>query len=50
MSEFYFNFERQRPRLSRREAIRRALFATGGLVQANHLSFRAFGAPPGARA
>jgi len=50
MSEFYFNFENQRPRLSRREAIRRALFAASGLVLANHLSFRAFAAAPTARA
>jgi hypothetical protein len=41
-----FDFERQRPRLSRREAIRRALFATSGLVLARHLSFRAFAASP----
>ncbi len=46
MSEYYLDFEKQRPRLSRREAIRRALFATSGLVLANHLSFRALGATP----
>jgi len=34
------------PRISRREAIRRALFAASGLVLANHLSFRAFAAAP----
>ena len=44
MSEFYFDFEKQRPRISRREAIRRALFAASGLVLANHISFRAFAA------
>jgi hypothetical protein len=50
MSAFFFDFEKQRPRISRREAIRRALFATTGLVLANHLSFRTFGAPTPARA
>ena len=50
MSEFHFNFEKQRPRLSRREAIRRALFTASGLVLANHISFRAFAAQPAARA
>jgi uncharacterized protein (DUF1501 family) len=45
-----FNFEKQRPRLSRREAIRRALFAASGLALSNHLSFRTFAAPPTARA
>jgi len=41
MNTKYFDFEKQRPRISRREAIRRALFATSGLVLAQHLSFRA---------
>ena len=50
MSAFYFDFEKQRPRISRREAIRRSLFAASGLVLANHLSFRAYGAAPKARA
>ena len=50
MSSFYFDIEKQRPRISRREAIRRAMFTASGLVLANHLSFRAFGAPPSARA
>ena len=50
MSAFHFDFEKQRPRISRREAIRRALFVTSGLVLANHISFRAFGAAPTARA
>jgi hypothetical protein len=50
MSAFHFDFEKQRPRISRREAIRRALFVTSGLVLANHISFRAFGAAPRARA
>jgi len=44
MSGFFFDFERQRPRISRREAIRRAMFAASGLVLANHLSFKALGA------
>ena len=50
MNTKYFDFEKQRPRISRREAIRRALFATSGLVLAQHLSFRAFAASPTARA
>jgi hypothetical protein len=50
MSEFYFNFETQRPRISRREAIRRTLLAGSGLVLANHISFRAMAAAPPARA
>ena len=50
MSEKYFDFEKQRPRLSRREAIRRTLLAGSGLVLANHISFRAFAAGPPARA
>ena len=45
-----FDFEKQRPRISRREAIRRALFAASGLVLANHLSFKAFASPRNARA
>ncbi len=50
MSEFHFDFEKQRPRISRREAVRRALFAASGLALADHLSFRAFAVPPTARA
>ena len=50
MSAFYFDFEKQRPRISRREAIRRAMFAASGLVLANHLSFKAFATPRVARA
>jgi len=50
MSAFYFNFENQRPRISRREAIRRTLLAGSGLLLANHISFRAFAAAPAARA
>jgi len=50
MSEFHFDFEKQRPSISRREAVRRALFAASGLALADHLSFRAFAAPPTARA
>ena len=50
MRPFYFDFEKQRPRISRREAIRRALFTASGLVLANHISFRALAAAPAARA
>jgi len=50
MNPKYFDFEKQRPRISRREAVRRALFAASGLVLANHLSFKAFAAPRTARA
>ena len=50
MSEYYFNFEKQRPRIGRREAISRTLFAASGLVLANHISFRAFAGAPTARA
>ena len=50
MSAFYFDIEKQRPRISRREAIRRAMFTASGLVLANHLSFRSFAAAPAARA
>ena len=50
MSAFHFDIEKQRPRISRREAVRRALYAASGLVLANHLSFKAYGAPPSARA
>ena len=49
MSAFYFDIEKQRPRISRREAIRRAMFTASGLVLANHLSFRSFAAAPAAR-
>ena len=50
MSEFFFDIEKQRPRISRREAIRRAMFTASGLVLANHLSFKAFAAPRSPRA
>ena len=50
MSAFYFDIEKQRPRISRREAIRRAMFTASGLMLANHLSFRSFAAAPAARA
>ena len=50
MSAFYFDIEKQRPRISRREAIRRAMFTASGLMLANHLSFRTFAAAPAARA
>lgn len=50
MSEFYFDFEKQRPRISRREAIRRTLLAGSGLLLANHISFRTFAAGPAASA
>jgi hypothetical protein len=46
----FLNFEAQRPRISRREAVRRALLVAGGLVLAKHLSFRAFAAAPSAQA
>jgi uncharacterized protein (DUF1501 family) len=46
----FLNFEAQRPRISRREAVRRALLVAGGLVLAKHLSFRAFAAMPSAPA
>jgi len=46
----YFNFEKQRPRISRREAIRRLLLATGGLALSEHLSFHAYAIPSIARA
>jgi hypothetical protein len=50
MSAFFFDVEKQRPRISRREAVRRALFITSGLVLANHISFRALAATRTARA
>ena len=50
MSKKYFDFEKRRPRISRREAIRRALFTASGLMLADHISFRGFAAPPAARA
>ncbi len=50
MSESYFNFNHQRPRISRREAIRRTLLAGSGLLLADHIAFRAFAAEPTARA
>lgn len=46
----YFDFERQRPRISRREAVRRVLLAAGGLALAEHLSFHAYAVPRTARA
>ena len=46
----YFDFERQRPRISRREAVRRILLAAGGLALAEHLSFHAYAVPRTARA
>lgn len=46
----FFDFEKQRPRLSRREAIRRTLFAASGLMLAEHLTFSAFAQPRTARA
>ncbi|MGO8701237.1 MAG: DUF1501 domain-containing protein [Limisphaerales bacterium] len=45
-----FDYEKQRPRVSRREAVRRILLAGGGLALADHLSFRACAVPPSARA
>jgi len=50
MNAKYFDLEKQRPRITRREAVRRALFAASGLVLADHLSFKAFAAPRRARA
>lgn len=50
MKAFHFDIEKQRPHISRREAIRRALFAGSGLMLANHLTFQAFAAPPAGRA
>jgi hypothetical protein len=46
----YFDFEKQRPRISRREAVRRVLLAAGGLALAEHLSFHAYAVPKTARA
>jgi hypothetical protein len=46
----FYNFEKQRPRISRREAVRRAMLAAGGLMLWNHLSFRAYAVPSTARA
>jgi Protein of unknown function (DUF1501) len=46
----YFDFEKQRPRISRREAVRRALLAAGGLILAEHLTFHAYAVPKSARA
>jgi hypothetical protein len=45
MNPNYSDFEKQRSRISRREAIRRAMFAASGLVLARHLSFSALAAP-----
>lgn len=50
MSAFLLDFEKQRPRISRREAIRRALWTASGLVLANHLTFRVVATPRTARA
>jgi uncharacterized protein DUF1501 len=49
MKEF-LNFEMQQSGISRREAIRRALLAAGGLALADHLSFGALAVPNTARA
>jgi hypothetical protein len=46
----FFDWEKHRPRVSRREAVRRLLLAGGGLALADHLSFRAYGVPKTARA
>jgi len=46
----YFDFEKQRPRISRREAVRRVLLTAGGLVLSEHLSFHAYAVPKSARA
>jgi hypothetical protein len=45
MNPNYSDFEKQWSRISRREAIRRAMFAASGLVLARHLSFSALAAP-----
>jgi hypothetical protein len=50
MNPLSLDFEKQRPRISRREAIRRALFTFSGLALANDLSFRALATGPAARA
>jgi hypothetical protein len=50
MSEYQFDGQTQWARISRREAIRRALLAAGGLALANDISFRAFATPPAGRA
>jgi hypothetical protein len=46
----FFDWEKHRPRVSRREAVRRVLLAGGGLALADHLSFCAYGVPKTARA
>src|SRR6476661_7539614 len=46
----YFDFDKQRPRISRREAVRRVLLAAGGLALAEQLSFHAYAVPRTARA
>jgi hypothetical protein len=46
----FIDFEKCRPRISRREAVRRLLLASSGLALANHLSFRASALPASARA
>src|SRR5581483_318423 len=46
----YYDFAKQRPRLSRREAIRRLLLAAGGLALSEHLSFHAYAVPAAAPA
>ncbi|MGA2751216.1 MAG: DUF1501 domain-containing protein [Verrucomicrobiota bacterium] len=46
----FFDIEKQRPRISRREAVRRVLLAAGGLALSEHLSFRAYAVPNSARA
>jgi hypothetical protein len=45
-----FDFEKLGKGISRREAIRRALLATSGLVLAKNLSFRSYAVPQSARA
>ena len=42
--------EKLRPRISRREAVRRMLLAAGGLALSEHLSFHAYAVPANARA
>lgn len=44
MRPICFDFEKRRPRISRREAVRRALLSAAGLVLTEHLSFSTFAA------
>lgn len=46
----YSTSKKRRPGISRREAVRRALLAAGGLALARHLSFCAYAVPSVARA